>query len=153
MGVPQGLREAREFRKVHQRPLGRQIGLSDSMISMIENGERQVPVDVAPVLARKLDHPRLYIELALAAAGGAGPSFFDGPGADQHCLCRSEDAVIEMAEAIVVAERARKAMVAGGMTEAEAMQYEDDLADAIDRPTNALAQHCLKQDAYRVRQA
>jgi len=144
MGVSHALREAREYRGLKQRDLGRQIGLRDSMLSMIENGHRRLPPDVKPVLARKLDHPRFYVELALAATGGAGPMWFDGPNADEHCLCRSEDAVIEMAEAIAVMERARKSLVSGGMTDAEARQYEDDAADAVDRLLNALGRHCLK---------
>ncbi len=144
MDVPTALDQALRYRRVTQQQLGARFHLSPQMVSALKRGDRYVPHDIAPRLARFLDYPPLDMALALRVNGGAGPDYFDGPGADQHCLCRSEDAVIEMAEAIAVMERARAALVAGGMSEADATRYEDEMADAIDRLQNALARHCLK---------
>ncbi len=143
MDVPTALELALAHRCIRQKQLAARFHVSKQMISALKRGDRYIPHNIGPGLARFLDYPPLDMTLALRANGGAGPDWFDGPGVDQHCLCRSEDAVIEMAEAIAVAERSRAALVAGGMSEAQATQYEDEMADAIDRLQNALARHCL----------
>jgi transcriptional regulator with XRE-family HTH domain len=144
-GLPAMIREAREFRGIDQRELGRILHMSDSRVSDIERGLAPVPADAAPRLARRLDYPRLTIEIALAATGGAAPAWFDGAALDGHCLCRGEDAILEMAEAIGALERRRRALVAPGTPSEQALtEIEDELADAIDTAVNALARHCLK---------
>lgn len=144
-GLPAVIREAREFRGLDQRQLGRLLHMSDSRVSDIEHGLAPLPADRAPALARKLDYPRLTVELAQAATGEAGPAWFDGPGVDEHCLCRNEDAILEMAEAIAALERRRRALVApGAPSESVLIETEDELADAIDTAVNALGRHCLR---------
>jgi transcriptional regulator with XRE-family HTH domain len=54
MSVAQGLMISRKARGLRQGDLP---GYTQTMVSMIEKGERKLAKDAAPLIADKLDHP------------------------------------------------------------------------------------------------
>lgn len=101
MPIPQAVRVARTYRGRRQGDI---TGYSQQMISAIERGERQVAPDAAPLLAKELDHPALYAELARELTG-VGPAWLDGVAADLHRAAVREKALEELREALQAIER------------------------------------------------
>lgn len=150
MGVPTALRRAREHSGLSQGELGRLVGLSESMVSAIERGERRITFDVAPRVAQLLDYPELYVALAQAATGGVGPAWYDGPRVDEHRMSRARQTMLEMAHAMQSIERADALIDAaaavdldpGGAGQLEAIL--DEAPDAIDELLNLHGRLCLQ---------
>jgi transcriptional regulator with XRE-family HTH domain len=81
MSVAQGLVISRTARGLRQGDLP---GYTQTMVSMIERGERKLAKEAAPLIADKLDHPALYFELQREVTGGVGPAWLNGPNVDLH---------------------------------------------------------------------
>jgi transcriptional regulator with XRE-family HTH domain len=130
MTLGTALREARGQRGLSRADVGRHINLSPRMIGMIETGDRRLPRDVAPKLARKLDNPWLYMAIGYEATGGvmAVPPL-DG-NVDLHRSSVRSKAVEELTEALKTLTEAPaviNARTAGDLDEAGRRQVVETL--------------------------
>jgi len=97
VSIAQALRESRKARGLKQGELG--LPYSESMVSMVERGERPLAADIAPMLAAKLDHPAIIAELARELTG-FGPAWLDGDAVDLHRASVREKCLEELREAM-----------------------------------------------------
>jgi transcriptional regulator with XRE-family HTH domain len=61
------LRQARKRRGLTQAQLGRALGISGAMVSMIENGDRLLPRELIPMIERFISSGRLPTSDEIAA--------------------------------------------------------------------------------------
>jgi transcriptional regulator with XRE-family HTH domain len=129
MSVAQGLVISRTARGLRQGDLP---GYTQTMVSMIERGERKLAKEAAPLIADKLDHPALYFELQREVTGGVGPAWLNGPNVDLHRSAVREKAKEEFTEAIDAIDRFATCKPPAAETEQERKKRWDHLLQVLD---------------------
>lgn len=130
MSIAQALKTSRKDRGLKQSEL--EIPYSDSMVSMIERGDRHIAPDVAPMLAQKLDHPALFAEIARELTGGFGPAWLNGPNVDLHRSSVREKCLEELREAMAAIEKFAASRPPGAETEMDRKARYEHLLQAFD---------------------
>lgn len=100
MSVGVALREARILAQRTQKDVAKQLHYSPKTVSAFEGDRRPVTDDAKPAIARAMDDPRVFVELALEATGGVGPMWLDGQKVDLHRASVRDKATEELAEAV-----------------------------------------------------
>lgn len=98
MSVSQGFEISMQSRGLRLKDID--VPLAQSTKSMIKNGQRKLPEDVAPQLARSVRHPALVMAIANELSGGFGSVWLNGPNVDSYRSSVKERAVIELQEAM-----------------------------------------------------
>lgn len=130
MSISQGIVISRKARGLSQKELG--IHYTQSMVSMIEKGERQIAPDVAPQLANKLDHPALLFNLTNELTGGFGPAWLDGPNVDLHRSSVREKTREALTTALNVIDQFSSSKPPGAENEQDHSKRRDHLFRVLD---------------------
>lgn len=136
------LRHARQANGKTQQELARSLFISDSLLSSWETGKQKPPREMRRRLARELDSPRVYMEMAHELCGGImTPVFLDGPNADLHRATTHSFAIEEFRRALDCLEACKpiiiRARSGDQITEAERQQIGHCLQQAVKAKTGA----------------
>lgn len=110
MALGQALRAAREDLGLTQAAVGRMGLIGDKMVSAVETNRKQPAADVVRRIAKRVDHPRLYMAAAAEQTGGV----FVGDWLDQVDLHRTAVALKgeeELGELKAAYERVKSILV------------------------------------------
>lgn len=110
LGLGHALRAAREDLGLTQAAVGRMGLIGDKMVSAVETDRKQPAADVVRRIAKKVDHPRLYMAAAAEQTGGV----FVGDwldGVDLHRTAVALKGEEELSELKVAYERTKSILV------------------------------------------
>jgi len=129
LSVGQALKDGRKLRGLKQSELG--VPYGQSMIAKIETGERQIARDMAPIIAKKLDHAALYSELYRELTG-IGPAWLDGTNVDLHRSSVREKTLEELHQTIEVIQECSASLPPAAETQLQHKQRHEHLLQALD---------------------
>lgn len=153
MSIPSVMSEARVSLGWTQPELGRHLGYSPKTVSAYETGDRRVPPDLLPRLARLVDDPNTYAACMRAATGGVGPLALDGPNTERTPATALQWMAVECGEAIERTRLARVLMTRKPRDQwtpdeaAQVAELRHQLREAFQACWTALAMACLASGA------
>ncbi|WDL98159.1 hypothetical protein [Alicyclobacillus sp. ALC3] len=130
MSVAHAMNTSLKARKMRLRDLD--LPQSESMLSMIKTGRRNVAPDIAPLLASKLDHPAMYAALASVATGGVAVEWLDGKYVDHHRAAVKEMCLDELQTVTSEIEKESAAKLPAAENESEHKRRRQHLLDVMD---------------------
>jgi hypothetical protein len=130
LSVSQGFEISMQSRGLRLKDID--VPLGQSMKSMIKNGQRRLPRDVAPKLARSMRHPAIVMAIAHELSGGYGSLWLNGPNVDSYRSSVKERAVMELQEAMDALHSFCSANPPETMTQPERRKLDSLLMELLD---------------------
>lgn len=129
VSISQGIEIGMKARGMRLKDLD--VPLAPSTKSMIKNGKRNLPRDLAGKIVEQLRHPALPMAVVVDETG-VGSVWLDGPNIDIHRSSVKERAVVEIQEALEALIRFRSSNPPCLMTDGDHRKLNDLFMELLD---------------------